>query len=125
MQGGVTLKNSKDEKILAALVSCSTVVDAAKECGVVPSTVYARLKDPDFKKKYDELRLDLLERNTAKIQMQLGSAIDVMAEVMSDGENSPQVRLNAADALIRNNLKLTEQTDILRRLEALERMQHD
>ena len=43
---------------------------------------------------------------------------------MNDSENSPQVRLNAADALIRNNLKLTEQTDILRRLEALERMQH-
>lgn len=91
----------------------------------MPSTVYARLKDPDFKKKYDELRLDLLERNTAKIQMQLGSAIDVMAEVMLDGENSPQVRLNAADALIRNNLKLTEQADILRRLEALERMRDD
>lgn len=119
------MKISKDEQILCALVSNTTIKAAAKECRIAESTIYARLKDPEFKKQYDAMRFDLLERNTAQIQMQLGSAIQTMADVMNDGENSPQVRLNAADALIRNNLKLTEQTDILRRLEALERLQHD
>ena len=118
-------KISKDEQILCALVSNTTIKSAARECKVAESTIYARLKDPEFKKQYDTMRLDLLERNTAQIQMQLGSAIQTMADVMNDSENSPQVRLNAADALIRNNLKLTEQADILRRLEALERMRDD
>ena len=119
------MKMSKDETILSALVSNTTIRAASAACGVSETQIYARLKNPEFKQKYDKLRIDLLERNTAQIQMQVGSAIQTMADVMNDGENSPQVRLNAADALIRNNLKLTEQTDILRRLEALERLQHD
>ena len=46
--------------------------------------------------------------------------MNVMGEICEDAEASPQVRLNAADAIIRNSLKLTEQNDILSRLAELE-----
>ena len=41
---------------------------------------------------------------------------------MTDTEASQQTRVNAAEAVIRNNLKMTEQTDILTRLDELERL---
>ena len=43
-----------------------------------------------------------------------------MEKICQDNGAAPQTRLNAADAIIRNSLKLTEQTDIWDRLAALE-----
>lgn len=94
---------------------------ASAACGVSESQIYARLRKPEFKAKYDEARRELLERNTAALQAHLGAAIETMGEICGDEEASPQVRLNAADAIIRNSLKLTEQTDILARLAELEK----
>ena len=45
-----------------------------------------------------------------------------MGEIVNDKETNPQTRLNAAEAVIRNTLKLTERTDVLDRLDALERL---
>ncbi len=52
-------------------------------------------------------------------------AVAVVAGIMGENANAPQVRLNAAEAIIRNGMKLTEQTDILSRLDALEARQND
>jgi hypothetical protein len=46
-----------------------------------------------------------------------------MGDIMADPETPAQTRLNAATAIIGNALKLNEQTDVLSRLEALERLQ--
>lgn len=93
---------------------------AAEACGTSESQIYARLRIPEFKARYDEARRELLERNTAALQAHLGAAIETMGQICTDAETAPQVRLNAADAIIRNSLKLTEQADILARLAALE-----
>lgn len=111
----------KDELILAALLSNPTVREAASICGMSETQIYARLRNKSFKEKYDEARKELLEQNTAALQSHISAAIDTMGEIVSDPEASQQVRLNAAEAIIRNSLKLTEQTDIITRLDALER----
>ena len=53
--------------------------------------------------------------------MYLSGAIETMASICNDLEVAPQTRLNAAESIIRNSLKLTEQADILRRLDEVER----
>mgnify|MGYP003453592544 CR=1 FL=1 len=112
-----------DEIILAALLSAPTVRAASEACGVSESQIYARLRNDAFKKKYDQARKELLEQNTAALQGHLGVAIETLAEIVQDGKASQQTRLNAAEAIIRNSLKLTEQTDIIARLDALERQE--
>lgn len=119
----INLKQTKDELILSALISNPTVRAASAACGVSETQIYARLRDEKFKARYDKLRYELLERNTATLQGHLGAAIQAMADIVEDEKTAPQVKLNAADAIIRNSLKLTEQTDIIKRLEALERAQ--
>ena len=63
----------------------------------------------------------MLEHATNAAQSRLNDAVDVMASVMLDTENPGSVRTQAADALIRNTLKLLEINDISRRLDALEK----
>lgn len=121
----ISIKKTKDEKIIAALIANPTVRAASAACGVSESQIYARLRTPEFKARYDGARRELLERNTAALQGHLAGAIEVMGEICQNTDTAPQVRLNAADAIIRNSLKLTEQNDILTRLEALEKAQNE
>lgn len=97
-----------------------TVRATSAACGISESQIYARLRTPEFKIRYDAARRELLERNTAALQGHIAGAIEVMGEICQDADTAPQTRLNAADAIIRNSLKLTEQNDVLRRLDALE-----
>ena len=102
------------------MLTNSTVRAAATACEISETQIYARLRNPDFKARYDKARRELLERNTAALQAHLGAAIETMGEICADAEVSAQTRLNAATAIINSSLKLTEQTDILTRLTALE-----
>ena len=111
----------KDELILSALLANNTIRATSQACGVSESQIYARLRNEAFKKKYDQARKDLLEQNTAALQGHLGVAIETLAEIVQDEKASQQTRLNAAEAIIRNSLTLTKQTDIIARLDALER----
>lgn len=115
-------KEEKDELILAALLSNPTTKGAAAACGIGETQIYARLRDPAFKKRYDSARLDILDEATAALQKQLLDATEEMAAIMHDPGTSAQVRLNACEAIIRSSLKLTDQVDILRRIEKLEEL---
>lgn len=63
----------------------------------------------------------MLERNTAALQGHIAGAVEVMGEICQNADTAPQTRLNTADMIIRNSLKLTEQNDILKRLDELEK----
>ena len=83
--------------------------------------MHTRLKKPEFQKKYRIACRELMKDSTAAVQSQMMEAVNVMAEVMNEKKNSPQVRLNAADSIIRHGIRLTEQANILERLDDLER----
>lgn len=112
--------STKDEQIIAALLTYPTRKAAAEACGMGESQLYVRLRDADFKAKYDEARKQLLAQATDALSGHILDAVDTMAGVMTGEGSSPQVKLNAAEAVIRNALKLAETTDMLERIEALE-----
>jgi hypothetical protein len=112
----------KDEAIIAALLSTPTVKAAAVKAGIGETQLRARLRDPEFNEKYKTARRELLQESTNALQTHLQTAVQVLYDVMTDTEASQQTRVNAAEAVIRNNLKMTEQTDILTRLDELERL---
>lgn len=109
----------KNELIIAALINNTTVRAAATACGVSETQIYARLRDPEFKQQYDTARREMLEQSTAYVQGIIGEALQKMHEIMTDENAAPQIQLNAAEAIVRNSLKLTEQTDIIRQLAEL------
>lgn len=111
----------KSELIISALISSPTIRAASEACGVSERQIYKRLAEPEFRERYDKARHDLLDHSTAALQGHLSAAVEAMGEIVRDPEATQQTRLNAAEAIVRNTLKLTEQGDILVRLDALER----
>lgn len=96
------------------------MAQAARESGLSPNTIYNRLKDSEFAERYYAARLDMLKSHVAELHAHLGEAIATLGQIMANTDVPPQTRLNAAESIIRNCLKLTEQADILDRLESLE-----
>ena len=114
-------KKRNDETLIAALISNPTIKAAATACGVSERYIYGRLHDPAFKEKYDAARREVLEQSTAFIQGIVSEAITKMRDVMNDPDASQQTQLNAAESILRNSLKLTEQNDILTQLAELKK----
>lgn len=111
----------KDELIISALLSNPTVKKAAAICKVSEAQIYARLRNAEFKAKYDRARRELLAQSTAYLQGITGEALQKMYEIMNNPDAAPQVQLNAANAIASNSLKMTEQADILAQLEELKK----
>lgn len=114
-------KKRNDETLIAALISNPTIKAAATACGVSERYIYGRLRDPAFKEKYDAARREMLEQSTAFIQGITSEAIQKMRDVMNDPDASQQTQLNAAESIMRNSLKFTEQNDILTQLAELKK----
>ncbi len=109
-----------DAEIVSALIECGTIKAAADRLGVQIKTIYARMKRDEFKDLYNKAKTDLVKAATAKMQGYLVEACEVVAEIMKDATTAQQTRLNAADCIIRNTIRMLEQTDILNRLDEIE-----
>lgn len=113
-------KNNKDQIILNALLTYPTVREASEAAQIPESTIYLRLRNAEFQKRYNQAKTELLENTTTFLQSRLQSATSVIVGLMNDTEVAAQTRLNAARTIFDYCIKLTEQTEILKRLEALE-----
>lgn len=109
-----------DEKVIVALLSTPTVAEAAENLGIKPQTVYNRLRDPGFKSKYASARQIILEENCHRLQSYVSDAIEIIHGVVMNKQAADQVRLNAADALLRNYYRLSELVDMAERVQLLE-----
>jgi response regulator of citrate/malate metabolism len=94
------MRNNTPDIILIALLSNYTIRNAAKETGISESTIKKYLSRPDFMRRYNEARADILRGVCGALQDQMNDAVKVMAELMNDPESPPLVRLNAAKAIL-------------------------
>ena len=111
-----------DEKIVAALLSSRTNAEAAKAVGLTETAFYNRLRNPELRAKLSEAKTRLLEGATVAAQGRMSEAVGVMADVMRNDAHGPQTRLNAAEAILRNAVKLTEIVDVERQITELENL---
>lgn len=63
---------------------------------------------------------EILESTTRKAQRATGEAIDVLKIIMLDPDAPPGARTQAADKILIHAARMTEQNDIMSRLDALE-----
>ena len=118
--GSGTLKNSKSELILSALLCSPTVKAAALVARVPQTTIYTWLRKPEFKAEYDRRRREIISDTANYLRSLTREAADVVADIMNDPNTQAQTRLYAARTIFEYSIKLTETTDILERIEALE-----
>ncbi len=118
-------KTISDEKIIAALLSTDTKKAAAAVLKIRLDTLTARMQAESFRIKYQEAKDSLISEVVTSLQKRMLKAIDTVYEIMTDDANAPQIRINAADTILRYSVKLTETEEILRRIEELEQMTYE
>ena len=101
-----------DEKILGALLTNGTVRAAAQAAGCSESTIYSRLRTPEFFKELQAHRAEYLREVVNAVQAQILSAVNTLAEIMQDKSVNPQWRLLAADNILKKYTELKKELTI-------------
>lgn len=89
-----------DEMIISALLSNSTNAAAAEELNISETYLYKRMRSPEFQDLFSEAKKILFKSCLEQTQRSIMDAVGTMIDIMNDTENSAQVRLNAAQAVV-------------------------
>lgn len=116
----VIFVTQKQNRALAALLTCPTKEQAAQAAGIGLTTLKRYLADPEFQTAYREAVTSLLADATRESQQALSPALSCLREITTDTEASATARIAAARSLLEFGLKLTEFVDIANRLNELE-----
>lgn len=109
------------EKALAALLTHPTRKAASEAAGIDPRTMRRYLSDPEFQVAYKEAFSGLVVDATRQAQQALAPALSTLREIVEATDEDANARISAARAILSHGLKLTETTDILTRLDELEK----
>ena len=113
-------KSRKEEQLIGALLSHSTIEAAARSVGISDATAWRWMQDPEFAKQYREARRAAMSHATARLQEAAGEAVECLREVQRTGE-SDSARVSAARTILDQAFKAADLEDIQQRLNELER----
>ena len=116
-QGGT---DSRLELVAAALATGGSIIDAATRFGVGRRTIHRWMAESEFRYRISELRSELLSEAAGRSAGAICEALATLQEILTDGEQSGNVRVSAARCLIDSCLKIRETVDLDDRLKALE-----
>lgn len=111
----------KQQKALLALLTNPTKEKAAAAAGITSKTLRGYLADPEFQAEYRKAFAGMVEDATRQAQQAIAPALSTLREVVVDSGESSQFRISAARSILEYSLKLTEQNDILAKLQELEK----
>ena len=101
-------KKVSNEELCSALLTHGTVKDTAKALMITERTVYNMMSDREFKQLYQYAQADILNKCVSECQDLMLEAVNVMAEIMRDKKTKPQIRLQCANAIIKNSISMYE-----------------
>ena len=97
-----------DEQLIAALLSHTTIKEAAAAVGLSERAVYDRMQQGEFKVLYMGAKADIVRHAVHNLTQHTQEAIETIADVMQNEENNPAVRLQAAQALLNHSEKFAQ-----------------
>src|SRR5215469_15392219 len=112
-------RQQKLNDFIAALLSRSSVEDAAKAAGIGHATAWRWLKDPAVQARLREARKDAMNAAMVRLQEAASGAVDCLCEVQKEGE-SESARVSAARCILEQALRAAEVGDLEERLAKLE-----
>lgn len=102
-----------DEMIISGLLANPTIAKAAETLDISEETIYSRLRDSDFCKRYNDCKLQMLNDSVDALRNKLALAINTLAEIASDDTARESARVSAATQIISNFIRLDEHTNIV------------
>ena len=110
----------KQEGAIIALMSHSTVEEAARSIKIPPRSLYRWLAEPTFEAAYLKARRDVYKQGISRLQKSVGAAISILFKVMADASTPPAVKVRAEECVLSHSAKAIEIEDVETRVTALE-----
>ena len=118
MQGHGEKQSRKQGQAILALLTCSTVGEAAKQVGVSDVTLWRWLQQEPFREQYRAARQQVLDVALMNLQHAAGEAVETLRRNLNCGTSSVEVR--AALGIVDQAIKVGELQQIAQRVEAVE-----
>lgn len=109
------------EKIITALLTSETQSEASAKAGISDRTLRSYLANPAFNAEYQRKKQKILTDASRQIQLCLKTAITALKQIVISETSSDGAKISASRALLEYGIRFTEITDIMIRLEALEK----
>lgn len=112
-------KDSKIETAIAALLTSTTIAEAAKAIGISEQTLWRWKQEPEFKKQYRQVKMQVVTQATTQLQSATGKAVKTLKDIMEDEKTPANARVTAARAILEYSYKGTEMQDMQTAMEEM------
>lgn len=110
---------AKQAFFLKALLEGKTIVDAAKESGVVERTAHRWLDDPTFSQVYEKSRKQILNQSLANLHSKFGKAVDTLERHLAEDSGTiPRDQLKSAEIVVNTTIQTAQLLERIADLEA-------
>lgn len=116
---------TEDERVIGAFLNNFRMVDVMRETGLSKNTVYKIRNDPEFQKVLRERKEAILKTAVNKMQGYLTKDVEILQQIIEDPDTSAQTKVNAIQTLMNQLRDWTTTTDIMKKLEALQKPSED
>ncbi len=108
----------KQETAIAALLSTSTIKDAAEACGLTTVTLWRWFQLPEFAAAWRAARRQVVENAITQLQTAASEAVETLKRNLTCRNEAVEVR--AASIILEQAVKGVELVDLQERVERLE-----
>lgn len=106
-----------NEQLCAALITHSSIKEAAGALNVSEKTVYNMMSTAEFVAMYADVQRKILSGSILTCQSRMIEAINCISDIMADKEANPQIRLLAAQTILKNSIGMMGVSDSLKKRE--------
>ena len=116
------MQNLSDKQLafIDAYLSESDINKVCKKLKITRPTYYKYLNDDAVKQEIYKVRLETIENTARFLQDSLSLCSKELVDIIKSKNTAPQIKINAINSVFSNCNKLTEQIDIINKLENIE-----
>ena len=113
------LEGKVEERLIQTLACGASIEGAARECGASSRTIHRRLADPQFRRRVQQIRSDMMQRIAGSLTAASTEAMRTLIELMKP--TSPATnRLGAARTVLECAMRMNEFTELEDRVAEME-----
>lgn len=120
LQIDFTKYSKKQVDFIFAILETGNILKSSKIAGITEATAHKYLQN-GLADEINKIRKSYIEENLKRLEYASLKATDVIIDILGE-ENCPKsIKLNASKTILDYSLKIREQTEIIERLEGIER----
>lgn len=109
------------ESLIAALLTCGTIREAAAQAKVSTATARRWMKAETFQTEYRRAKAELVSTATTNLRGEMSKGVRVLATIAGSKKAPPASRVSSAVALIKLGLEAHQLENLEQRIAQLER----